>query len=122
MGRSEVLPALGWVTYSIARFHEIVRSRLSSGRAAPSGKPPVMMRIVTLLLFGALLAACSGSNRVEDIVPGWANTSPRRPATQYAAPKNHLEGRGTPEAEPRSTPEAEPQEAKKARVQSPSEE
>jgi hypothetical protein len=81
-----------------------------------------MMRIGALLIFAALLAACSGSNRVEDIVPGWANTPPRRPATQYAAPKNHLEGRGTLEAQPRSTPEAEPQEAKKAEVQSPSEE
>jgi hypothetical protein len=81
-----------------------------------------MMRIVALLIFGALLAACSGSSRVEDIVPGWANTPPRRPATQYAAPKNHLEGRGTLAAEPRGTPEVEPQEAKKAEVQSPSEE
>jgi hypothetical protein len=81
-----------------------------------------MMRIGALLIFAALLAACSGSNRVEDIVRGWANTPPRRPATQYAAPKNHLEGRGTPKAEPRSTPEAEPQQAKKAQVQSPSEE
>ncbi len=81
-----------------------------------------MMRIVALLIFGALLSACSGSSRVEDIVPGWVNTPPRRPATQYAAPKNHLEGRGTFEAERRSTPEVEPKEAKKAEVQSPSEE
>jgi hypothetical protein len=29
-----------------------------------------MMRIVALLIFGALLGACSGSSRVEDIVPG----------------------------------------------------
>src|SRR5260370_41983681 len=102
----------------MARFHEIVRSCLSSGRAATSGKAPVMMRIVALLIFGALLGACSGSSRVEDIVPGWVNTPPRRPATQYAAPKNHLEGRGTPEAERRSTPKAEPQEAEKDRGQS----
>ena len=81
-----------------------------------------MMRIVALLIFSALLAACSGSNRVEDIVPGWANTPPRRPVTQYAAPKNHLEGRAILEAQPRSIPEAEPQEAKEAEVQSPSEE
>jgi hypothetical protein len=81
-----------------------------------------MMRIVALLIFGALLAACSGSSRVEDILPGWANTPPHRPATQYAAPKNHLEGRGSLVEEPRSTPVAAPQEAKKAEVQSPSEE
>src|SRR6266516_8088313 len=94
---------------------------LSSSRAASSGKPPVMMRILVVAIFGALLAACSGSNRLEDIVPGWANTPPRRPATQYAAPKNQLEGRGTLEVEPRGAPEAEPQEAKKAEIQSPSE-
>jgi hypothetical protein len=81
-----------------------------------------MMRIVAFLIFGALLAACSGSSRLEDIVPGWANTPSRRPATHYAAPKNHLEGRGSLEAERRSTPKAEPQEAKKAEVQSPAEE
>jgi hypothetical protein len=86
-----------------------------------------MMRIAALSIFGALLSACSGSSRVEDIVPGWANTPPRRPAMQYAAPtnhapKNHLEGRGTLEAERRGKPVAEPQEAKKAEVQSPSEE
>jgi hypothetical protein len=61
---------------------EIVRSCLSSGRAAPSGKPPVMVRIVALLIFGALLGACSGSNRVEDIVPGCGQPrSTRHPRT-----------------------------------------
>src|SRR5215472_16153710 len=95
---------------------------LSSSRAAFSGTPPVMMRIFVVAIFGALLASCSGSNRLEDIVPAWANTPPRRPATQYAALKNHLEGRGTLAAEPRGTPEAEPQGAKKTEGQSPAEE
>jgi hypothetical protein len=81
-----------------------------------------MMRILVVAIFGAMLASCSGSNRVEDIVPAWANTPPRRPATQYAAPKNHSEGRGTLAAEPRGTPEAEPQGAKKPEGQSPAEE
>jgi hypothetical protein len=81
-----------------------------------------MMRILVVAIFGALLASCSGSNRVEDLVPAWANTPPRRPATQYAAPKNHLEGRGTVAAESHRTPEAEPEGAKKAEVQSPAEE
>jgi len=81
-----------------------------------------MMRILVVAIFGAMLASCSGSNRVEDIVRPWANTPPRRPATQYAAPKNHSEGRGTLAAEPRGTPEAEPQGAKKPEGQSPAEE
>jgi hypothetical protein len=97
-----------------------------------------MMRILVISILSALLASCSGSSRLEDIVPDWANTPPPRPATQYATPKNHSQGRGTlaaeprgtpaaeprdtPAAEPRSTPAAEPQEAKKAEVQSPSEE
>src|SRR6516164_644296 len=95
---------------------------LSSSRAASSGKPPVMMRILVVPIFGALLASCSGSNRLEDIVPAWANTPPRRPATQYAAPKNHSEGRGTLAAEPRGTHAANPQGAKKPQAQSPADE
>jgi hypothetical protein len=89
-----------------------------------------MMRILIISILSALLAGCSGSSRLEDIVPEWANTPPPRSATQYATPKNHSQGRGTlaaeprgtPAAEPRGTPAAEPQEAKKAEVQSPSEE
>jgi hypothetical protein len=81
-----------------------------------------MMRILVVSIFGALLASCSGSNRVEDLVGAWADTPPRRPATQYAAPKSHLKGRGTVAVESRGTPESEPQGAKKAEVQSPAEE
>ena len=81
-----------------------------------------MLRILVVCILSALLAACSGSSRLEEIVPDWANAPPRRDPTQYAAPKNQLEGRGTLEVEPRGAPEAEPQEAKKAEVQSPSEE
>jgi hypothetical protein len=85
-----------------------------------------------------LLASCSGSSRLEEIVPDWANTPPRHPATQYAAPKNQSQGRttlaaepratpaaerrGAPAAEPRGAPAAEPQETKKTEGQSPSEE
>jgi hypothetical protein len=98
-----------------------------------------MMRILVVSILSALLASCSGSSRLEDIAPEWANTPPRRPAPQYAAPKDRSQGRGTlaaesrgtPAAEPRGVPAAEPQEAKKAaepqeakkaEVQSPSEE
>jgi hypothetical protein len=86
----------------------------------------------------ALLANCSGSSRLEEIVPDWANTPPRHPTAQYAAPKNQSQGRTTLAAEPRATPAAEPrgapaaeprgapaaesQETKKTEGQSPSEE
>ena len=97
-----------------------------------------MLRILVAWILSALLAGCSGSSRLEEIVPDWANTPPRRQATQYAAPKNQSRGRAsvaaeqrgtpaadprtTPAAEPRATPAAEPQEAKKTEGQSPSEE
>jgi hypothetical protein len=97
-----------------------------------------MLRIPVVWILSALLAGCSGSSRLEEIVPDWANAPPRREATQYAAPKNQsrsrtslaaepratpaVEPRVTPAAEPRGTPAAEPQEAKKTEGQSPSEE
>jgi hypothetical protein len=97
-----------------------------------------MLRILVVWILSALLAGCSGSSRLEEIVPDWANAPPRRDATQYAAPKNQSRGRAslaaeqrgtpavdprtTPVAEPRAAPAAEPQEAKKTEGQSPSEE
>ena len=80
-----------------------------------SGSSP-MGPVVALLIFGTLLAACSGSNRAEGIVPAWANTTPPR-AAQYVADKNHVEGRSQPDARPQQAPRAEqaprPQEAEK---------
>jgi hypothetical protein len=97
-----------------------------------------MLRILVVWILSVLLAGCSGSSRLEEIVPDWANAPPRRDATQYAAPKNQSRGRASlaaeprvtpavepravPAAEPRGTPAAEPQEAKKTEGQSPSEE
>jgi hypothetical protein len=97
-----------------------------------------MLRILVAWILSALLTGCSGSSRLEEIVPDWANAPPRRDATQYAAPKNQSRGRAslaaeqrgtpavdprtTPVAEPRAAPAAEPQEAKKTEGQSPSEE
>ena len=49
----------------------------------PIARTAVMVRIVVMSVLAALLAACSGSSRVEDIVPAWANTPPH-PATQYS--------------------------------------
>jgi hypothetical protein len=74
-----------------------------------------MMRIIPVSVFGALLAACSGSTRVEDILR--ANTP-----THPMARQSHLENRSTPEAETHTTPEAQPQEAPKSTVRSLSEE
>jgi hypothetical protein len=74
-----------------------------------------MMRIVALLIFGTLLAACSGSNRVEDIVPAWANTPPR-PATHYMAHKKQVEGRSKPDATPQES--ARPLEVEKPVIRS----
>src|SRR5262249_38170571 len=95
---------------------------LSNSRAASSGKPPVMMRILVVAICGARLASGWGRTGVEEFVPAWATTPPRGPATQYAAPKNYSEGRGTLAAEPRGAPEAEPQGAKNPEGQSPAEE
>jgi hypothetical protein len=76
-----------------------------------------MMRIVVLLIFGTLLlAGCSGSNRVESIVPAWANTPPPS-ATHYVEQKKYVEGRSKPDAKPREEPRtqeaARPQEVEK---------
>jgi hypothetical protein len=97
-----------------------------------------MLRILVVWILTALLAGCSGSSRLEEIVPDWANTPPRHPSAQYAAPKNQSRGRAslaaepratpavepraTPAAEQRATPAAEPQETKKTEGQGPSEE
>jgi hypothetical protein len=79
----------------------------------------VMMRITAVSIFGALLAACSGSSRVADIFR--ANV-PSPPPTQYTARKSGLDNRGTPETGTRTTVEAVPQEPPKSVVRSLSEE
>jgi hypothetical protein len=87
-------------------------------RISSSGRR-VMMRIMIVSIFGTLLAACSGSSRVDDILR--PNTRPHS-ASQYTATKGHLDNRSTPEAGVRTTPEAEPQEAPKSAVRTLSEE
>jgi len=71
------------------------------------------MPVVAVLMVATLLAACSGSSRVEHVVPAWANT-PTRPAPQVVA--------GKPRPDDRGTREPEPQPAKPSGVQSHSEE
>jgi hypothetical protein len=70
------------------------------------------MRLLAISVLTALLAGCSASSRVEDIVPAWANTPAPHPAMQRATRRNQLEGRGAVAAEPRSAAEA-PSDAKK---------
>jgi hypothetical protein len=64
---------LGFVDYNGSGL-EVHSSLLnvSSGEVAARRRPPVMMRFVALLIFGSALAACSGSSRIEDIVPSRA--------------------------------------------------
>jgi hypothetical protein len=81
---------------------------------------PVMMRIVVLCLFGALLVACSGSSRIEDILQ--ANTSAQPTTRRQTGRKSQIEARSAPEAKARTASEAEPQAAQKSTVQSFSEE
>ena len=59
------------------------------------------MPVVAVLIVATLLAACSGSSRVEHVVPAWANT-PTRPAPQFAAGagKTRADDRGKSDAEP----------------------
>jgi hypothetical protein len=75
------------------------------------------MRLVAICMLAGLLAACSGSDRVERIVPAWANT-PARGAPQYAAQKSRAEDHGKTAVEPA----AEPQPAKPPAPQHHSEE
>jgi len=77
----------------------------------------VVIRIIVVSIFGALLAACSGSSRVADI---FGANAPSHPPTHYTAGKSGLD-RVTPEAGTR-TVEAVPQEPPKSVVQSFSEE
>jgi hypothetical protein len=78
-----------------------------------------MMRILVVSIFGALLASCSGSSRVEDLLRA---KSPPHPAAQYTARKNTLDKRSSPNTEAGTTAKAEPQEAPKSTAQSLSEE
>jgi hypothetical protein len=78
-----------------------------------------MMRMALLISFGTLLAACSGSNRLEDIIPRWANSPPPHPAPQYVTRKRQLEDVSKPIAESSSgsIQYPESQETKKPEVQ-----
>ena len=79
------------------------------------------MPVIAVLIVATLLAACSGSSRVEHVVPAWANT-PTRPAPQVVAGRPRADDRGTRAPEPQQAKPPEPQPAKPSGVQSHSEE
>jgi hypothetical protein len=76
------------------------------------------MRVLTAVILAALpLSACSGSSRVEHVVPAWANTSP---ASQHVARKPPPDASGKPIAESQPTAQpAVPQPAAQPAVRSP---
>ena len=75
-----------------------------------------MVRISLLTILATLLlVGCSGSSRVEDIVPAWANTPPPS-STRYIAQRQQRDARGATDAklqEPRSQEAAASQQAEK---------
>jgi hypothetical protein len=78
-----------------------------------------MMRILVVSIFGALLASCSGSSRVEGLLRA---NAPPHPAAQYPARNSTLDNRSSPNTEAGTPAKAEPQEAPKSTAQSLSEE
>ena len=77
-----------------------------------------MMRILVVSIFGALVASCSGSSRVEDLL----RANAPHPAAQYPARNSTLDNRSSPNTEAGTPAKAEPQEAPKSTAQSLSEE
>src|SRR5262249_50751066 len=78
-----------------------------------------MMRILVVSIFGALLASCSGSSRVEDLLR--ANAPPYS-TTQDTARKSALGNRSSSNTEAGTPAKAKPQEAPRSTAQSPPEE
>jgi hypothetical protein len=72
------------------------------------------MRLAAISVLTALLAGCSASSRLEDVVPAWANTPAPHPATQHAARRNQPEGRGAVAAEPKAAAQAQSEARKPA--------
>jgi hypothetical protein len=78
-----------------------------------------MVRIIVLSVLGMLLAGCSNSSRLEDILR--ANSRPQ--STKQRQPQSQLNNNGTaPEAETRIAPEATPEEPPTPTVRSLTEE
>jgi hypothetical protein len=52
-----------------------------------------MMRVAVLLMFVFAVAGCSGSSRVENIVPAWANSPSDAGAPRAARHPDRIEQR-----------------------------
>jgi hypothetical protein len=77
-----------------------------------------MVGIIVVSVLGILLAGCSNSSRLEDILR--ANSRPQ--STKQRQPQSPLNNGTAPEAETRIAPEATPEEPPTSTVRSPSEE
>jgi len=77
-----------------------------------------MVRIIVLSVLGMLLAGCSNSSRLEDILR--ANSRPQ--STKQRQPQSQLNNGTAPEAETSIAPEATPEEPPTSTVRGPSEE
>src|SRR5262249_5539025 len=75
----------------------------------------VKMRILVVSIFGALLASCSGSSRVEGLLRG---NAPPHPAAQYTARKNTLDNRSSPNTRAGTTGQRVPHELPDTTAQS----
>jgi hypothetical protein len=64
-----------------------------------------MVRI-SQIFANLLLVGCSGSSRIEDIAPAWANTPPPS-STRYIAQRQQREARGAPDAKPQEDARSE---------------
>jgi len=86
-----------------------------------------MLRIIAISFFATLLAACSSSNRLDEILPARLNAPVQPTMTHTAARNSPSAARTALNAEPRAQPAAPPQheankEASKVAVQSSAEE
>ena len=55
-----------------------------------------MVRLAASMIVGALIAACSGSNRVDEVVPRWVNPPPPRAGTPQHETRGKQRGVPTP--------------------------
>jgi hypothetical protein len=91
-----------WGLCCRSKRHVVSIASSSTGSKCDSCAPygVSMVHISLLTIFATLLlVGCSGSSRVEDIVPAWANTQPPS-STRYIAQRRQREAPGAPDAKP----------------------
>ena len=85
LSRSQKYPTSGSLYRAVSRAVPRLLEGLSITAATAA------LRLGGILMVGTLLAACSSSNRVEGVVPSWANPSPRSITPRSEAHKKGLE-------------------------------